>query len=105
MTMRCPTGMSATAEPACSTTPAASCPKQHRHRAHPAAVDHRQIGMAEAGGLDADQEFGVAGRREFELADGEGPRFGVGPGPTDLFEHGAADPHGDQPAVTGTLLP
>jgi hypothetical protein len=27
------------------------------------------------------------------------------PWPADLFEHGAADPHGDQPAVTGTLLP
>jgi hypothetical protein len=44
-------------------------PKQHRHRANAAAVDHRQIGMAEACRFDADQQFGVAGRREFELAD------------------------------------
>ena len=47
--------------------------EQHRHRAHPVAVDHRQIGMAEAGGLDADQKLGVAGRCKFELADGDGP--------------------------------
>ncbi len=79
--------------------------EQHRHRAHPVAVDHRQVGMAQPCGLDADQQFGVAGRREVELADGERPRFGVRPGPSDLFEHSAADPHDHQPAVTGRLLP
>ena len=80
--------------------------EQHRHRAHPIAVDHRQVGMAQAGGLDADQKFGVTGRCEFELADGDAAVIRrSGRGPSDLFEHGATDPHDDQPAVTGTLLP
>ena len=101
MTMRWPTGMSAMADPACSTTPAASCPRSigtGRTRL-PSTTDRSE--WQRPAGFDADQQFGVAGRCEFELSDGDGLRFGVRPWPTDLFEHGAADPHGDQPAVTG----
>ena len=54
--------------------------EQHRHRAHPVAVDHRQIGVAQPGGLDADEQLGVTRRRKVELGDGERPGLGVGPG-------------------------
>ena len=79
--------------------------EQHRHRAHPAAVHHRQVGVAQPGRFDAHEKLPVAGRRQVELTDGERPRFGVGAGETDLLEHSAADPHDYQPAVTGRLLP
>ena len=43
--------------------------EQHRHRADPVAVDDRQVGVAQAGGLDADQELGVTRRVEVEVGD------------------------------------
>ena len=44
--------------------------EQHRHRPHPVAVDHRQVGVADARRLDADQNF-VAAR----AARGRGRRW------------------------------
>ena len=37
--------------------------EDHRHHARPRAVDDRQVGVAEAGGADADQQLARAGRR------------------------------------------
>jgi hypothetical protein len=61
--------------------------------------------MAQAGGLDAHEQFAVAGWGQLEVADRQWPGLGVRAGETDLFEYGAADPHDYQPAPTGRLLP
>ena len=43
--------------------------EQHRHRPHPVAVDHRQVRVAQPGGLDTHQQLVVAGRRQVEFGD------------------------------------
>jgi hypothetical protein len=68
-------------------------PEQHRHRPDATPIDDRQVGVAQPGGLDADQQFVVAGWGQLELGDREGPRFGVAPGQADVVEDGAADLH------------
>ena len=52
--------------------------ERHRHGPRPRAVDHRQIGMAEARRRDSHQNLAAAGRREVEFDDFERPRLGVG---------------------------
>ena len=49
--------------------PAASWPSSIGSRATPVAVDDAQVGVADAGGLDAHEEFAGPGRIELELAD------------------------------------
>ena len=79
--------------------------EQHRHRPDPAAVDDRQVGVAHARGLDAHEKLAGAGGRQVEVLHRKRPGFGIRAGEADLFEYGAADPHGYQTAVTARLLP
>ena len=81
--------------------------EQHRHRAHPIAVDHRQIGVTQPGGFDADQEFALTRRRQIQLADGQRFRLGVGAGEPDLLEDRSTDLpfHDDQPARIARMQP
>ena len=53
--------------------------EQHRHRPHPVAVDHRQVGVADAGRLDSDHDLAASRRRQVEFGDGDRPRLRVGP--------------------------
>ena len=79
--------------------------EQYGRRAHAVAVDDAEVGMADAGGLDAHQDLAGAGGRQVEIVHRKRPGFGVRPAKTDLFEYGATDPHGYQTAVTARLLP
>ena len=55
-------------------------PEQHRRGPHPVAVDHRQVGMTHARGLDAHLQFLGTGRVQLNLGDGDGPGLRVRPG-------------------------
>ena len=70
-------------------------PEHHRHHPRARAVDHREVGVAEAGGAYLDQELAGAGRIELELGDLERPRLGVRGRQPHLGEDGAADLHAD----------
>ena len=54
-------------------------PQRHRHRPDAVAVDHRQVRMTQAGGVDADEQLAGAGRGEVEL--GQRQRAAVANGP------------------------
>ena len=58
--------------------------ERHRHRPRAVAVDHRQVGMAQARGADAHQHLAAAGRREFDLLDRQRLGLGVGMRQADL---------------------
>lgn len=68
--------------------------EQHGHGPGPVAVDHGQVGVAQARGLDPDEHLGGAGGGEVELADGDGGGPGVRPGASDLLEDCSGDLHG-----------
>ena len=51
--------------------------EHHRQRTRPVAVDHREVGVAQARGADAHQHLPGPGRGQFELFDREGARSGV----------------------------
>ena len=55
--------------------------------------------MAQPGGLDADQEFGVTRRVELEVGDRQRSGVGIAARSTDLIEDCAADSHGHQLAL------
>ena len=93
ITTRWPTATSSTPCADLLDDPGRLVPEQHRHGPHPVAVHHRQIGMAHACGLDADQQLVGAGWRQLEVGDRDGPGFGVRPGRSDLLQHGAPDFH------------
>ena len=107
MTTRCPTAKIRTAGADLLDHSGGLVSEQHRHRAHPIAVDHRQIGVTQPGGFDADQEFALTRRRQIQLADGERFRLGVGAGEPDLFEDRSTDLpfHNDQPARIARMQP
>ncbi|MPN58000.1 hypothetical protein SDC9_205696 [bioreactor metagenome] len=67
--------------------------EQHRRRADAVAVQHRQIGVTQTGGLDADQHLAGARRVEFHLLDPDRSGPGVRPAPADLGEDGSLDLH------------
>ena len=52
-------------------------PEHHRHHPRARAVDHREVGMAEAGRADLDQKLAGTRGIELELGDLERPRLGV----------------------------
>jgi hypothetical protein len=64
--------------------------QHHRHRAWPVAVDHREVGMAEARGADADQHLAHAGRSELDLLDPKRLRLRIGRGDGAGVQHGGA---------------
>ena len=63
--------------------------EQHRHRPHPVAVHHREIGVANAGGLDADQHLTALRTVELEIDDADRPGFGIRPWRTDPLQYRA----------------
>ena len=75
--------------------------ERHRHHPRPRAVDDREVGVAEAGGADPDEELARPRRVELELGDLERPRLGVGPLGAHLAEDGAPDLH-DPGSPAGT---
>ena len=72
MTTRCPTAKSEAASAHLLDDAGGLVAEQHRHRAHPVAVDHRQVGVTQPGGFDADEQFALARRRQIQFADGNG---------------------------------
>ena len=68
--------------------------KRHRHGARPRAVDHRQVGMAQARGRDLHQNLPAAGGRELQLHHVERLRLGVGRRQADCPEDGGSDAQG-----------
>ena len=58
--------------------------EQHRHRARPDAVDHGEVGVAESGRLDTDENLSLAGLLQVELDDLEGSGQRIGTGSTGL---------------------
>lgn len=52
--------------------------ERHRHHPRPLAGDHREVGMAESGCPDPDQQLAFAGRIEIQLDSFK--RFGLGEG-------------------------
>ena len=65
--------------------------EDHRHDPRPGAVDHGEVGVAEAGGAHAQEDFARARRVEAQLDDLQRPRLGVGPRQPHLAQHGPAD--------------
>jgi hypothetical protein len=51
--------------------------QHHRQRPWPVAVDHRQVRVAQAGGLDPHQHFAGAGGVELDRLDRQRPRLRV----------------------------
>ena len=64
--------------PSSTTSPAASWPEHHRHHARARAVDHRQVGVAQARGPHLDQHLPRSRRRQLELGHLQRPRLRVG---------------------------
>src|SRR5690606_32751422 len=79
--------------------------EDHRHRPRPGAVDHRKVGVTEAGGGDLHQYFAGAGRVELDLLDPQRPALGIGPGQPDLVQDGGSDLHGLAPSAGGLTGP
>ena len=52
--------------------------ERHRHHPRPRAIDHREVGVAEPGGADPDQELAGSRRVELDLDHLERARLGVG---------------------------
>jgi hypothetical protein len=59
--------------------------------------------VAEAGGLDPDQQFVAAGRRQFDLLDMQGLAVRIGPGKPDLVQDGGSGLHRFLPRVVFIL--
>ncbi len=66
----------------------------HGGRARPVAVHHRQVGVAQARRIDANQQLARARRAQLQLGQAQGPRLGIGPDGADLVQHGRGDLHG-----------
>lgn len=75
-----------------------SATDRHRHRAGPVAVDDGKVGVAEAGGLDPDQQLVAAGGRQFDFLDMQGLAVGVGAGKPDFVQDGGSGLHGSAPS-------
>ena len=67
--------------------------ERHRHHPRPAAVDDREVGVAEARRPHLDQQLARARRVELELDDLQRPRLGVGGRRAHLAQDRAADLH------------
>jgi hypothetical protein len=73
--------------------------ERHRHRARAVAVDDGKVGVAEAGGLDPDQQLVAAGRGQLDFLDMQGLAVGIGPGKPDLVQDGGFGLHRFLPRV------
>jgi len=62
--------------------------ERHRHRARPAAVDDREVGVTEAGGGDAHEQLALTRRLELELVEPERSRVDVRPWQPRLVQDG-----------------
>ncbi len=69
--------------------------EQHGHRPRARAVHHRQIGVADSGGLDAHEDLTRSSWVELELDDRERKRLGVWPRLAELVQHRSGDSHVD----------
>ena len=79
--------------------------QRHRQRPGPVAVDHREVRVAQAGGLDPDQDLPGPGRIELELFDDKGFGLRVGGTGPGGFEYRRVDGvHAMTSAWLGTLL-
>ena len=79
--------------------------ERHGHRAHPVSIDHRQIGMAQAGSFDAHQQLARPRCREIEFRQPQRPGFGKGLHCMAGIEHGGDGLHGTAfPAVAARLI-
>lgn len=67
--------------------------EQHGHRAGTRAVDDREVAVAQARGLDADEQLARAGRVELEFDQFERPRLRERALGVDRPQHRAADAH------------
>ena len=73
--------------------------ERHRHHPRARAVDHREVGVTEAGGPDLDQQLARSRRIELDLGDLQRPRLGVGPRCSHLAQERGADLHPGSPAT------
>ena len=73
--------------------PAALVAEQHRDGPHAVAVDDRQVGVTQAGGVDLDEHFRRPRRRKIEVGDHERASHGIRSGLADLGEDSTADSH------------
>ena len=78
--------------------------QHHRQRPRPVAVDHRQIRMAEPGGLDPHQDLAGARAVELDLLDGQRTTVGIRRRRADPLQNGCPDPHGTPPAPLRSFL-
>src|SRR4051794_37042594 len=67
--------------------------EEHRHHAGAGAVDDGEVGVAEAGRADADEEFAGSGWSQLDVLDRQRLRYGVRAGKAHCAEDGAADDH------------
>ena len=68
--------------------------QRHRRGARAVTVHDRKVGVAEAGSLDADEEFVGFGRRELELGEAQGLGVRVRAGRATGIEYGSCRLHG-----------
>ena len=77
--------------------PGGLVPERHGQRPHPRPVHHRDVGVADAGGLDADEQLAGARRAQLDLLELHGLRLPVGTLVGDGAEHGGDGLHGSLP--------
>ncbi len=80
-------------------------PEHHRHRTGTGAVDDGEVGVAEARGLDLDQDFARAGARQIDLDDLERLRARVRDRRTHFAKHRGLDAHELPLPVTSSARP
>jgi hypothetical protein len=73
-------------------------PERHRQRARPVAVDHREIGVAQARDLDAHEDLARPGRVEIEFLDPERARLRIRERRAHRIQHCGLDLHGRSPS-------
>ncbi len=64
--------------------------EHHRHHPRARTVDHRQVGMAQAGGAHPHQQFAGTGRVQLQGLDAQRPGLGIGRRQAHFTQHRAA---------------